>query len=68
MPSVPKTSVNILPSINCCYKIIFCVSAVLSGATLGVEIGRFMRVGIAGAAALQEAELNNMDFVDMIIL
>jgi len=41
---------------------------VLSGATLGVEIGRFMRVGIAGAAALQEAELNNMDFVDMIIL
>jgi len=48
MPSVPKTIVNVLPSINCSYKIIFCVAAVMSGTTLRGRVGRLGRVGVAG--------------------
>jgi len=50
MPSVPKASVNELPSINCCYKIIFCVGALLSEATLG---------GVEGIPGLQRHNKQN---------
>jgi len=32
-PLVPKVSVNVLPSINCCYEIIFCAVTMLLGRT-----------------------------------